>query len=177
MIVRNKLWEELKQAHVNILAIEWYTNKQRLCNRIYSFILAVIAGIGAFGEVLDGYLSFNVSFWSCLVIGVMAIAKSLFTHFIQSEEDLLELDILMNYYASFMNDIERLFYLLDNSDKYSEEEIMEKFYSIKKKECDKQSKMNRIIRYICKKRRNILMKNSDEYLQRVYYNVYESLKE
>ena len=148
-----------------------------ICNRIYGFILAIIAGVGAFGEVLEGYLNFNVSFWSCLIIGIMSVVKALFAHFLQSEEDLLELDILMNYYASYMNDIERLFYLLDNSDKYSEEEIMEKFYTTKKKECDKQSKMNRMVRYISKKRSAALMKKSDDYLQRVYYNIYKSVKE
>ena len=25
MIVRNKVWEEIKQAHVNILCLKWYT--------------------------------------------------------------------------------------------------------------------------------------------------------
>ena len=40
----------------------------------------------------------------------------------------------MNYYAAYMNDIERLFYLLDNSEKYSEEEIIEEFHTIKKKD-------------------------------------------
>ena len=177
MIIRNKLWEELKQAHMNILTIEWYTDKQRLYNRIYGFILAIIAGVGAFGEVLEEYLNFNVSFWSCLIIGIMSITKALLAHFLQSEEDLLELDILMNYYAAYMNELERLFYLFDNSDKYSEEEIMEKFYTIKKKECDKRSKMNRMIRFISNKRETGLRKKSDDYLQRVYYNIYEKLQE
>ncbi len=29
MFIKNKIWEEMKQAHANVLCVKWYTDKQR----------------------------------------------------------------------------------------------------------------------------------------------------
>ena len=29
MVIKNKIWEEMKQAHANVLCVKWYTDKQR----------------------------------------------------------------------------------------------------------------------------------------------------
>ena len=36
MIARNRMWEELKQAKINILCLQKYTDRRRAYNRYYN---------------------------------------------------------------------------------------------------------------------------------------------
>lgn len=167
MILENKIWEEIKQSHINILTIQWYTDRQRRRSRICNFIVALSAAIGALGNSLNEYISFVC----CLIIGVISITKPLFSHFMQSEKDLRTLDSLMDYYTAYMNELDYLFYKLRND--YSEEDIMESFYTLKKKDSNKQSQQNRLVYNIPKRVMNRLTAKSEEYLKQVYFNEYE----
>ena len=53
-----------------------------------------------------------------------------------------------------------------------EQTIAEKFFKLKKTECDKQSVMNKLIKKVGNKEQKRLNKLSDEYLNEVYYNTY-----
>ena len=167
MILENKIWEEIKQSHINILTIQWYTDRQRRRNRVCNFIVALSAATGALGNSINEY----VSFVCCLIIGVISITKPLFSHFMQAEKDLRTLDSLMDYYTGYMNELDYLFYKLRND--FSEEDIMESFYTLKKKDSNKQSQQNRLVYNIPKRVMMKLTARSDEYLKRVYYNIYE----
>lgn len=60
MVVRNKVWEEIKQAHVNILCLRWYTDRQRRHERYYQFFIAFTASAGTFGYILKiGFLLYH----------------------------------------------------------------------------------------------------------------------
>ena len=167
MILENRIWEELKQAHINIKTIEWYTDRQRKKNRICNFIIALSASVGALGNSLHEY----VSFVCCLIIGVISITKPLFSQFMQSEKDLRILDSLMDYYTGYMNELEILFYKLRSE--LSEDNAIKEFYLLKKNDSNKQSQLNRLIFHIPKRVMKKLTAKSDEYLKRVYYNIYE----
>ena len=169
MILENKIWEEIKQSHINILTIQWYTDRQRRRSRICNFVVALSAAIGALGNSLNEYISFVC----CLIIGVISITKPLFSHFMQSEKDLRTLDALMDYYTAYMNELDYLFYKLRKD--YSEEDIMESFYTLKKKDSNKQTQQNRLVYNIPKKVMNRLTARSEEYLKQVYFNEYEHL--
>lgn len=56
----------------------------------------------------------------------------------------------------------------------NDDETMAKIYSLKDNESEKQSIMNRFVRSIPEKRMTQLQVESTEYLNKVYYDKYES---
>ena len=168
MIVRNKVWEELKQAHVNILCLRWYTDSQRKYERYYQCFIAITASIGTFGYVFENWLPFV----SSLLIAFISVVKALFPQFIQPEKELCILDSIMDFYNRYMNDLELLMHQND-TEQLNEDETMIKIHQLKGDECEKQSIMNRFVRSIPKKRLKLLENESTEYINRVYFNKYE----
>lgn len=127
MIARNRIWEELKQAKANILGLQKYTDKQRSYNRWYNGILAFTASVGALGYSINEIIPFITS----IIIGITSIAKSILPNFLQSAQDLSELDVLSDFYVRYMNSLEKIWY--DNENNYADEkETMDRFLSLKK---------------------------------------------
>ena len=146
MIARNRIWEELKQAKANILGLQKYTDKQRSYNRWYNGILAFTASVGALGYSINEIIPFITS----IIIGITSIAKSILPNFLQSAQDLSELDVLSDFYVRYMNSLEKIWY--DNENNYADEkETMDRFFELKETECDKESAYNRGVRNISKK--------------------------
>ena len=141
MIARNRIWEELKQAKANILGLQKYTDKQRSYNRWYNGILAFTASVGALGYSINEIIPFITS----IIIGITSIAKSILPNFLQSAQDLSELDVLSDFYVRYMNSLEKIWY--DNENNYADEkETMDRFFELKETECDKESAYNRGVR-------------------------------
>ena len=137
MIARNRIWEELKQAKANILGLQKYTDKQRSYNRWYNGILAFTASVGALGYSINEIIPFITS----IIIGITSIAKSILPNFLQSAQDLSELDVLSDFYVRYMNSLEKIWY--DNENNYADEkETMDRFFELKETECDKESAYN-----------------------------------
>ena len=109
MEVRNKLWEEFKQAKANVVCIRRYNSVQRQLNSIYQIFIAVCAAVGTFSF---GF-SDRIPFFALLSIAIVSLIKAIFPQIIQPEQELCELDGIMDYYNSFMNKMEVLFYQLD----------------------------------------------------------------
>lgn len=123
MIARNRIWEELKQAKANILGLQKYTDKQRSYNRWYNGILAFTASVGALGYSINEIIPFITS----IIIGITSIAKSILPNFLQSAQDLSELDVLSDFYVRYMNSLEKIWY--DNENNYADEkETMDRFF-------------------------------------------------
>jgi hypothetical protein len=169
MVVRNKIWEELKQAHVNVLCLRSYTDRQRKYERYYQCFIALTASVGTFGYIFKEWIPFV----SSLIIAFVSIAKSLFPQFIQPEKELCILDEIMDFYNEYMNDLELLMYNLDK-ETINEGETMNKLHSLKAIECKKQSIMNRFVWSITERQMKQLEKESTEYINKVYYDKYES---
>lgn len=168
MVVRNKIWEEIKQAYANVLCLQWYTDKQRKYERWYNMFIALVASGGTFGYLINSIFPLV----SSGVIAFVAVAKSLFPYFLQPERELCILDGLMDFYSKYMIDMEALLYNSDK-EKLSEEETFDHMYRLKSEETVKQSSMNKLVRSIPKKRHQRFIEEADKYIKRVYYNEYE----
>jgi hypothetical protein len=171
MNVRNKIWEEIKQAHANTLCIGWYTNRQRKFARYYELFISLVASGGAFGFLFNSWLPFI----STLIIAFVSVAKAIFPQFLQPEKELCDLDSLMVYYNKYMADMEKLFFCLDD-DSISEHEAVDQLHDMKLSESEKQAVLNKLIRNIPSKRDKKIQNESTEYINRVYYNKYEQQK-
>lgn len=164
MIARNRIWEELKQAKANILGLQKHTDKQRSYNRWYNGILAFTASVGALGYSINEIIPFITS----IIIGITSIAKSILPNFLQSAQDLSELDVLSDFYVRYMNSLEKIWY--DNENNYADEkETMDRFFELKETECDKESAYNRGVRNISKKMQREIDAEAEEYINRVYF--------
>lgn len=168
MVVRNKIWEEIKQAYANVLCLRWYTDKQRKYERWYHMFIALVASGGTFGYLINSYFPLV----SSGVIAFVTVAKSLFPYFLQPERELCILDGLMDYYNKYMIEMESLLYNSDK-EKLSEEETFNQMCHLKTDETVKQSSMNKFVRSIPEKRHQRFIVEADEYIKRVYYNEYE----
>ncbi len=168
MVVRNKIWEEIKQAYANVLCLRWYTDKQRKYERWYHMFIALVASGGTFGYLINSYFPLV----SSGVIAFVTVAKSLFPYFLQPERELCILDGLMDYYNKYMIEMESLLYNSDK-EKLSEEETFNRMCHLKSDETVKQSSMNKFVRSIPEKRHQRFIAEADTYIKRVYYNKYE----
>lgn len=84
MVVRNKIWEEIKQAHANVLCLTWYTNHQRKYERWYQLFITIVASCGTLGYLKYDFLPLV----SSAIIALASVVKSLYTHFRQPEKEL-----------------------------------------------------------------------------------------
>lgn len=164
MIARNRIWEELKQAKANIICLQKYTDRRRFNNRCYNGFIAVTASFGALGFAINEY----IPFWTSLSVGFVSIVKSIMPGFIQTEPELSELDGLSDFYVSYMNSIEKIWYEYDNNH-VDERTTMNLFFKLKDTECDKESLLNRGVRSISKKFQAEIDNEAEEYINRVYF--------
>ena len=167
MEVRNRIWEELKQAVVNKDCILRYNSRHRRYNRLYETFIAFTASAGAFGYIINTILPLI----STILIGIVSVTKAIFPSLIQKEEELSDLDKISDFYTKYLNDLEKLFYQFDNKI-INENEAADLFFKIKDKEIEQQTKMNKLIRRISSKEQSILNQMSEDYLNKVYFNNY-----
>lgn len=168
MEVRNKIWEEFKQAKANVVCIRRYNSLQRQLNSIYQIFIAVCAAVGTFSF---GF-SDKIPFIALLSIAIVSLVKAIFPQILQPEQELCELDGMMDYYNSFMNKLEGFFYELDKQQK-TDDEVMKELFSLKDEECLKESKMNKFIRWIPKRMQKKVDAEVQTYIDEVYYNIYK----
>ena len=167
MEIRNKVWEELKFSDVSVRTVLWYTDRQRRWARWYKFVIALIASIGAFGFILNKIIPFI----SSLIIALTSLLKSLFPQFIQSEQELAELDSVGDYYEECKNILEQLWYKREK-EQISEGQLADQIFSLIDRGIGKKTKMNRLLRHIPAKIKEKISNESDTYLNEVYYNIY-----
>lgn len=168
MEVRNKIWEEFKQAKANVVCIRRYTSLQRQLNCIYQVFIAVCAAVGTFSF---GF-SDKIPFIALLSIAVVSLIKAIFPQILQPEQELCSLDAMMDYYNSFMNKLEAFFYQLDKEQK-TDDEVMAELFTLKEEECKKQSQMNKLIRWIPKRMQKKVDAEVQTYIDEVYFNIYK----
>ena len=168
MEVRNKIWEEFKQAKANVVCIRRYNSVQRQLNCVYQIFIAVCAAVGT--------LSFGFSdkspFIALLSIAIVSLVKAIFPQIIQPEQELCELDNIMDYYNSFMNKMEVFFYQLDKEQK-TDDEVIQELFALKEDECKRQSKMNKLIRWIPSRMQKKVDAEVQTYIEEVHFNIYK----
>lgn len=165
MIVRNRIWEELRQAKCNIICLQRYTDRVRKRSRFFNTFMIFCASIGAIGGVYKQYIAVVASF----LIAVSSILKALLPNVIQSDQELSDLDRLMDFYSKYLNALEKIWY--ENENKLIEEkEIVEKLFALKDDECDKYSSMNKGVRRISPTEMKKINEQAQEYVSRVYFD-------
>ena len=172
MNVRNKLWEELKQADANVRYITLYTDRQRQYNRWYQGFIAFTAATGTiFTQSKPEWAPFTL--W---LIALVSISKSVIPSMLHTDQDLFALDGLMDFYNRYKVEMETLFHSFD-SGYITDMEALDKLSDLKKDECVKQSLMNKMIRRLSKRLIKKAIKESETYLLRTYYDDYSTQEE
>ena len=172
MEVRNKIWEEFKQAYANVSCIRRYTSMQRQLNCIYQVFIAATAAVGT---VFSGFKP-EASIYALGAIAVVSLTKAIFPQILQPEKELCDLDALMEYYSSYMNKMELLFYQYDKEQK-TDDDIMKELSELKEDECKKMSQMNKLIRWIPWLMQRNINNEANSYINKVYFNSYEKKDE
>jgi hypothetical protein len=172
MNVKNKLWEELKQADANVRCITLYTDRQRRYNRWYQIFIAFSAAIGTvLTQAKPEWAQYSL--W---LIALVSIAKAVFPSMLHTDQDLFALDGLMDFYNKYKVEMELLFHSFDN-EYITDQEALNKLSELKRDECIKQSLLNRMIRRISKKLRAKILKDSEDYLKKTYFDDYDTPEE
>ena len=172
MIVRQRIWEELRFAKASIICLQRYTDKSRKKSRIFNSLVILFASTGA---ISGAFKQWDISIVASSLVAVSTILKTLMPNFLNSEKELSDLDRLMDFYSVYFNDLEKLWYSNENRNEeeshcITESEIMERFFNLKNNESDKFSALNRGVRTISKKEMKAINEEAREYVSRVYFD-------
>ena len=85
MIIRNKIWDEIKEADIFSRCARRYASVQRKIQFVYKIAIPVLAALCALFSKLNMP---NYTFWSAVLICLSTILKSFFTQIILSEKDI-----------------------------------------------------------------------------------------
>jgi len=102
-------------------------------------------------------------FIACAIISFFQILKLLQIHLIPSEKDIDKLDKASDFYFDYFNSMEKLWFSQDN---YSETELQDKYYEIKKSE----KEIDKILKEVLKSVNKRVMKTA-ELETRIYLKV------
>lgn len=168
MVVRNKIWDEIKEADVFSRCAMRYASLQRKIQFVYKVAIPVLAALCALFSKLNMP---DYTFWSAVLICFSTILKSFFTQIILSGKDIERLDKLGVDFENFRTKYEDLMRKLDNKDISDNEAstVIDKqqlIYSQKK------SELNKLILWIPILEKRRLQKESEEYLKGIHYNQY-----
>ena len=170
MLVRNRIWEELKQALANMFCLERYIDRGRKRLRWFNTLIIILPTTGALGGgILDNKW---IAIIGAIATALVAILKAVLPNLIQTEQELTELDRLLEFYARYKNQLERLWYESDAKN-LSEEDAIKQLFEIKDNETEKYSLLNKGIRSLSEREEKKIQAKSDTYLKRVYSNNYD----
>lgn len=168
MIVRNKIWEEIKDADVLYRCAIEYASVQRQIVVFYKIAIPVLAALCALFTKMEMP---NYTFCSAMLIFVSSILKTFFTQIILPDRDIEKLDKLGVAFESYRVKDENLMDELDN-DKIADEDAIKELNKHNSDYCKRKTELNKLILWIpfwIKKR---LRMSSEEYLLRVHHNQY-----
>lgn len=169
MIVRNKIWEEIKEADVFYRCAIEYASVQRQILFFYKVAIPVLAALCA---LFAKWEMPNYTFWSAILIFVSSILKTFCTQIILPDKNIEKLDKLGVDFENYRLKDEKLMEELDN-DKITDEDVIKELNKHNSDYCKKKSELNKLVLWIpfwIKKR---LQMCSEEYLLRVHHNKYK----
>lgn len=166
MIIRNDIWEELKDAKTHQLSCLYYVNKKRKFNRCYNFAIIIIAGLGAISFFLNHWCAFVTT----LVVTLLEVVKSFVPAVCQSEKELVELDNLAIYYGGTSLKLEELWTKYElGYYKKDKATVSKELYNLLNDKAENDTKMNRLIHSLSEKEDRNIQDQTDEYLKSKYY--------
>lgn len=166
MMIRNQIWEDMKDAKTHQLSCLYYVDKKRKFNRYYSFAIIIIAGLGAFTFFINHWCAFATT----LAASLLEMVKSFVPAVCQSEKELAELDGLATYYGDTLRKLEELWAETESGHTTKDEQqASKKLYSLQKNAAENVTKMNRLIHSLSKKEDRSIQDQTDNYLKSKYY--------
>lgn len=168
MIVRNKIWEEIKEADVFSRCAVEYASLQRQILFAYKVAIPILAASCALFAKLGMP---NWTFWSAVIICISSILKTFFTQIILPEKDLDRLDKLGVDFENYRVTDEKMMEELDNM-KTTDEIVLKVLNRHNSEYCKKKAELNKLVLWIPSWVKNRLQKDSEEYLLRVHHNQY-----
>lgn len=170
MIVRNRIWEEVKEADVFLRCASEYAAVQRKIKFGYKVAIPVLAALIALFAKLNMP---NYVFWSAILIFASSIIKSFCTQIVLPDKDIDRLEALGVEFEKHRIKDEDLMTKLDNKEITDIEALEE----LKRRNSDygkKKSELNMLVLWIPSWVNKHLQAKSEEYLLRVYYNQYDN---
>lgn len=164
-MIRDEIWEDLKEAKTYQLSCLYYVDKKRKFNRWYNFVIIIIAGIGA----ITFFLNYWCTFASTIATFLLEIVKSFVPAVCQSEKELVELDNIATYYGESLHKLEALWTEYESGFYEKDQTVLKKLSSIRKNEAEKETRMNRLIHSLSHKEDKKIQDQVDEYLKSKYY--------
>ena len=168
MIVRNKVWEEIKEADVFYRCAVEYASVQRQILFAYNVTIPVIAALCALFAKLRMP---NWTFWSALIICISSVLKTFFTQIILPEKDIDRLDKLGVDFENYRVKDEKMMEELDNMET-TDEIVLKELNRHNSDFCKKKAELNKLVLWIPSWVKNRQQKDSEEYLLRVHHNQY-----
>lgn len=152
-IAEKRLIEEMKQAKINVLCIERYTDKRRKRTRQYNVWITIISSIvglfylGENSSQLSGNTPLNnsIPLLLCAFVAFTAFKKAAPSNIIQSENELNDLDSLYTFYSLYFNTLEELWYKYKKRT-CEEVDMMTRFYQLRADESKKSPELNKKMR-------------------------------
>lgn len=169
MIVRNKIWEEIKEADVFSRSAIKYASLQRIIKFLYKVAIPILAALCALFAKLEMP---SFTFWSAILIFVSSILKTFCTQIILPDNKIEELDKLGVVFENYRIKDEILMEELDNNKK-TDEDVIRELNKHNPDFCKNKSELNKLILWIPFWIKKQLRTSSDEYLLRVHYNQYK----
>lgn len=168
MIIKNRIFEEIKQSKSYILGLQKYTDKMRKRNRAYHTLLACSSCIGTLGAFISLYIPAITSILATMGV----IAKQIVPNLLQEEKELSELDRLADFYLGYLNSIELIWYDFDK-EIVVEDDTAHRFLQLKETEVGKPSIYNKYVYHISSKMQTEIDSESQKYVDRIYYSKYD----
>ncbi len=168
MIIRNKIWEFIKEADINYRCAIKYASVQRQISFCYKVITPLLAALCALFTKLEMP---NYSFISAIIIFISSILKIFCTQIILSEKDIDNLDNLGVNFEKYRTTFEKLLEESDNGD-LTDKEVLKTLNKNNIDYCKKKSELNKLVLWIPSWVNKKLQEESEKYLLRVYHNKY-----
>lgn len=169
MIVRNKIWEEIKQTKANAICAQKYSTVQRRIDLTYKVMIPLLSALCALFSTMELY---DKTLCSAIVLFISSTVKAIFPKLILSEKNILALDELYKAFNNSLTDLESLFHNLDYN-AISENDAMLEINRLTKLNTELAEELNRLVLWIPPFVDKRITEETEYYLNATYNNKYE----
>lgn len=168
MIVRNDIWEEVKQAYTNAICAGKYATVQRRIGILYKILIPVLSALCVLFSSLkwqDGTTG------TAVLLFVSSMAKAIFPKIILPDKDIIALDGLNSFFMDYHHKMNELLHQLDYK-KIDEDKALQEMRKQRKNATLKASELNKLIIWIPSWVDKKLTQDTDNHLNAIYNNKY-----
>jgi len=127
--MRNRIWTELTQAKHNEEFANAYAEQQRTILRWFNIGILIFSTGGIMGWTIWN----KFPLIACVIISLVSLIRLIQPHIIMTDKQISNLDNISNFYFSYYNKLERLWYDNDHGS-INNETLKKRFFLIKETE-------------------------------------------